>query len=78
MADEFASGGSGERGDARFVALTEELGTQLRRMRGAGPKITQLLSMIQLQRPSGEAQARPLGTLIEDGEPLPFRGSASE
>ena len=73
MADECASGGSGERDDARFVALTEELGTQLRRMRGAGPKLTQFLSMIQLQRPSGDAHARPLGTLIEDGEPLRFR-----
>jgi predicted unusual protein kinase regulating ubiquinone biosynthesis (AarF/ABC1/UbiB family) len=71
MADDFAGGGSGERDDARFVALTEELGTLLRRMRGAGPKLTQLLSMIQLQRPSGDA--RPLGTLIEDGEPLRFR-----
>ena len=28
--------------------------------------------MIQLQRPSGEAQTRPLGTLIEDRKPLPF------
>ena len=72
MADAFASRGPVERGDARFVALTEELGTQLRRMRGAGPKIAQLLSMIQLQRPSGEAQTRPLGTLIEDRKPLPF------
>src|ERR1700733_12689033 len=63
----------GERDDARFVALTEELGTQLRRMRGAGPKLTQLLSMVQLQRPSGDAPARPLGTLIEHGEPLRFR-----
>jgi predicted unusual protein kinase regulating ubiquinone biosynthesis (AarF/ABC1/UbiB family) len=73
MADKFASGGSRERGDARFVALTEELGTQLGRLRGAGPKIAQLLSMIQLQTPSGEAQARPLGTLVEDRESLPFR-----
>jgi predicted unusual protein kinase regulating ubiquinone biosynthesis (AarF/ABC1/UbiB family) len=73
MADTFASGGPGERSDARFVALTEELGTQLRRMRGAGPKITQVLSMIELQRPAGAAQARPLGTLTEDREPLPFR-----
>jgi predicted unusual protein kinase regulating ubiquinone biosynthesis (AarF/ABC1/UbiB family) len=71
MADEFVSGGSGERDDARFVALTEELGTQLRRMRGAGPKLTEFLSMIQLQRPSGDALA--LGTLIEDREPLGFR-----
>ena len=73
MADTFASGGSGDRGEARFVALTEELGTQLRRMRGAGPKIAQLLSMIQLQTPSGEALERPVGTLVEDREPLPFR-----
>ena len=73
MADTFASGGSGDRGEARFVALTEELGTQLRRMRGAGPKIAQLLSMIQLQTPSGDALERPLGTLVADREPLPFR-----
>jgi ABC1 atypical kinase-like domain len=73
MANEFEGGGSAERSDARFVTLTEELGTQLRRMRGAGPKITQLLSMIELQRPSGEALARPLGTLSEDRAPLPFR-----
>jgi len=73
MADAFASGGRGERGDVRFVALTEQLGTQPRRMRGAGPKIAQLLSMIQLQTPSDEAQARPLGRLIEDREPPPFR-----
>ena len=73
MADEPGSEGSAERGDARFVALTEELGTQLRRMRGAGPKITQLLSMIEFQRPSGEAPARPLGTLTVDRDPLPFR-----
>jgi predicted unusual protein kinase regulating ubiquinone biosynthesis (AarF/ABC1/UbiB family) len=73
MANELERGGSAERGDARFVALTEELGIQLRRMRGAGPKITQLLSMIELQKPLGDAQARPLGTLTEDRERLPFR-----
>ena len=73
MADAFASGGRGERGDARFAVLMDELGTQLRRMRGAGPKIAQFLSMIQLQTLSGEAQARPLGMLVEDREPLPFR-----
>lgn len=70
MADATANGASAGRGDVRLVALTEELGTQLRRMRGAGPKIAQLLSMIQLQTRSGDA--RPLGTLIEDREPLPF------
>jgi hypothetical protein len=40
-------------------ALTEELGGQLRRLGAAGPKITQLLSMIQLEPPSGEAPALP-------------------
>ena len=73
MADRAGSGESAERGDARFVALTEELGAQLRRMRGAGPKITQLLSMIEFHRPSGEAPARPLGTLTVERDPLPFR-----
>jgi predicted unusual protein kinase regulating ubiquinone biosynthesis (AarF/ABC1/UbiB family) len=66
--------GSAGRGDARTVALTEELGTQLRRLGDAGAKITQLLSMVQLERaPQGEAPARPLGTLREDREPFPFR-----
>ena len=65
--------GSGERADARQVALTEELGAQLRRMGAAGPKIIQLLSMIQLERASGEAPARPLGALAYAPEPVPWR-----
>jgi predicted unusual protein kinase regulating ubiquinone biosynthesis (AarF/ABC1/UbiB family) len=58
--------GSGEPGHGRLVALTEELGVQLRRMGAAGPKITQLLSMVQLERTAG------LGGLIEARDPLPL------
>ena len=65
--------GSGEHGDARLLALTDELGVQLRRMGAAGPKIMQLLSMVQLETASGEAPVRPLGTLVEAREPLPLR-----
>jgi predicted unusual protein kinase regulating ubiquinone biosynthesis (AarF/ABC1/UbiB family) len=67
-----ASEGSGERGDARLVALTEELGGQLRRMGAAGRKIMQLLSMVQLERASGEAPGRALGALVGAREPLPL------
>ncbi len=56
-----------------MVALTEELGAQLRRMGGAGAKITQLLSMVQLERSSQGAAARPLGTPPQDLEPLPLK-----
>jgi predicted unusual protein kinase regulating ubiquinone biosynthesis (AarF/ABC1/UbiB family) len=62
--------GSGEPGGARLVALTEELAAQLRRMGAAGPKITQLLSMIQLERASAEAPTLPLGALVQAREPL--------
>jgi predicted unusual protein kinase regulating ubiquinone biosynthesis (AarF/ABC1/UbiB family) len=65
--------GAGEPGDARLVALTEEIGVQLRRMGAAGPKIMQLLSMIQLERASGEAPGRRLGALVDAREPLPLR-----
>jgi predicted unusual protein kinase regulating ubiquinone biosynthesis (AarF/ABC1/UbiB family) len=64
--------GSGERGDARLVALTEELGVQLRRMGAAGPKIMQLLSMLQLETPSGEEPARALGAPVQARAPLPL------
>jgi predicted unusual protein kinase regulating ubiquinone biosynthesis (AarF/ABC1/UbiB family) len=67
-----AEKGSGQSGDGRLVALAEELGGQLRRMGAAGPKIMQLLSMVQLERTSGEARGRPLGALVEAREPLPL------
>jgi len=49
MASESQGERSAARGEARLVALTQELGAQLRRMSGAGPKIMQLLSMIELE-----------------------------
>ena len=65
------SAGSGK---ARTVALAEEFGAQLQRMGGAGVKITQLLSMVQLERPpEGEDAGRPLGSLRQDPEPLAWR-----
>ena len=72
MANGSGGKGSVEQGDARLVALTGELGGQLRRIGAAGPKVMQLLSMIQLERASGQAPARPLGALLEAREPLPL------
>ena|SRR5215211_3914441 len=56
------------REDARALALAEELGAQLRRLKGAGPKITQFLSMIQLDR---ESFSSP-GALPDGARTLPF------
>src|SRR5918994_1551940 len=47
---------------ARTLALPEELGAQLGRLKGAGPKLRQFLSMVQLDRP-GEGE-RSLPTLL--------------
>ena len=71
MANRSAGEESSERGDTRLTALTEELGAQLQRLGAAGPKVTQLLSVIQLERPSGQALARPLGAMVQAREPLP-------
>ncbi len=74
MAKRSGDEGSVGGGKARTVGLAEELGAQLRRMGAAGAKITQLLSMVQLERtPEGEGMARPLGSLREDREPLAWR-----
>src|SRR5262245_21830418 len=57
---------SGPSGNERVVALDEELGTQLKRLKGAGPKIRQFLSLLRLDgdwpgaRPSGMS-ALPFG-----------------
>jgi predicted unusual protein kinase regulating ubiquinone biosynthesis (AarF/ABC1/UbiB family) len=58
------------REDARAVALAEELGTQLGRLKGAGPKIKQFLSMVQLDRPSDGGQ--PFGALPDGAPAIPF------
>jgi hypothetical protein len=43
----------------RAVALAEELGAQLGRLRGGGPKIRQFLSMVQLDRALTASSRRP-------------------
>jgi predicted unusual protein kinase regulating ubiquinone biosynthesis (AarF/ABC1/UbiB family) len=61
------------REDARAVALAGELGSQLARLKGAGPKIMQLLSMVQLDRPSeGEPPLRAFGALPAGAAAIPF------
>lgn len=68
------SGGEGSAGEARTVALAQEFGAQLRRMGDAGAKITQLLSMVELQRVSeSDVPSFALGTLPEEREPVAWR-----
>jgi hypothetical protein len=43
----------------RAVALAEELGAQLGRLRGGGPKIRQFLSMVQLDQALTASSRRP-------------------
>ena len=59
-------GTSGE--DARALALAEELGAQLARLKGAGPKVRQLLSVVQLDR---EPFSSP-GALPDGARAVPF------
>ena len=56
-------------GDAHARALTEELGAQLGRMKGAGAKIMQFLSMVAFDR---ERSNTALGTLRGGRRPVPF------
>jgi predicted unusual protein kinase regulating ubiquinone biosynthesis (AarF/ABC1/UbiB family) len=58
-----------ERDDARAVALAEELGAQLLRLKGAGPKIGQFLSMLRLD---GGAPPAPAGARPAAVQALPF------
>ena len=61
------------REDARAAALAEELGAQLGRLKGAGPKIKQLLSMVQLDRPSdGERSLVAFGALPDGARTIAF------
>ena len=52
--------------DARAVALAEELWAQLGSLRGAGPKLKQFLSMVQLEPPER------LGALPDGASTIPF------
>src|SRR5688572_1770468 len=58
------------REDARALSLAEELGAQLGRLKGAGPKVRQFLSMVQLDRPGDGAPA--LGALPDGAHAVPF------
>jgi predicted unusual protein kinase regulating ubiquinone biosynthesis (AarF/ABC1/UbiB family) len=63
----------GGRSDARALSLAEELGAQLGRLKGAGPKLRQFLSMVQLDRPGeGEYPLPALGALPDGAHPVPF------
>ena len=44
--------------DARAIALAEDLGAQLGRLKGAGPKLMQFLSMLQLDAASRGRRVR--------------------
>ena len=57
------------RGDAQALALTEELGAQLRRMKGGGAKIAQFLSMLAPER---DRSPGALGTLSQSVQAVPF------
>ena len=59
--------------DTRAVALAEELGSQLGRLRGAGPKLKQFLTMVQLDPPPEGERSRPgLGALPDGASTIPF------
>jgi predicted unusual protein kinase regulating ubiquinone biosynthesis (AarF/ABC1/UbiB family) len=54
--------------DARALALVEELGAQIGRLKGAGPKLTQFLSMLPLERDEPSAP----GDLPDGARPVDF------
>jgi predicted unusual protein kinase regulating ubiquinone biosynthesis (AarF/ABC1/UbiB family) len=61
------------REDARALSLAEELGAQLGRLKGAGPKLRQFLSMVQLDRPGeGERSPPAPGALPDGAHSVPF------
>jgi predicted unusual protein kinase regulating ubiquinone biosynthesis (AarF/ABC1/UbiB family) len=64
---------SNAREEARAVALAEELGAQLGRLKGAAPKIKQFLSMIQLDRAiDRERHPAALGALPDGAQAVSF------
>jgi len=74
MAEPLGGEASDARGAARAVALAGELGAQLRRLKGAGPKIGQFLSMLELDPPgAGERSRAALGALPEGARAVAFK-----
>jgi predicted unusual protein kinase regulating ubiquinone biosynthesis (AarF/ABC1/UbiB family) len=63
--------GSPDPGDARAHALAQELGAQLGRLKGAGPKLTQLLSVLQLEPEDGGEPPAP-GDLPAGARAVPY------
>jgi hypothetical protein len=64
---------SNAREDARARALAVELGAQLGRLKGAGPKIGQFLSMVQLDRATeGERSLPALGARPDGARAVRF------
>src|SRR3954463_3551721 len=62
------------RGVARAVTLAGELGAQLGRLKGAGPKIRQFLSMVQLDRPAeGDALPAAPGAVPDGARAVAFK-----
>ena len=59
------------RDETRALALVEELGAQLGRLKGAGPKLTQFLSMLQLER-GGDDEPPALGALPDGARAIAF------
>jgi hypothetical protein len=61
------------REEERALALAETLGAQLERMKGAGPKIGQFLSMLQLGGSSGAAAGlpAPVAAAQAEGDAVP-------
>jgi predicted unusual protein kinase regulating ubiquinone biosynthesis (AarF/ABC1/UbiB family) len=62
----------GGREESRALALTEELGAQLARLKGAGPKLTQFLSVLQFDRGDGDGEPLALGALPGGARAVPF------
>jgi predicted unusual protein kinase regulating ubiquinone biosynthesis (AarF/ABC1/UbiB family) len=73
MTEPLGGGRSNAREDARALALAEELGAQLGRLKGAGPKLRQFLSMVQLDRAvDGERSLPRLGALPDGARAVAF------
>jgi predicted unusual protein kinase regulating ubiquinone biosynthesis (AarF/ABC1/UbiB family) len=58
--------------DARAAALAEELGSQLARMKGAGPKLKQFLSMVVLDPPEKAGRLAAPGATPEVVRAVPL------